>query len=95
MKCQILISGEHKKNITKLLSAKLAKSGNGYLPWPKWPKTPLRHFSFHGQIREIFNKIHSSRYSQFVNRDHVYFYYYSTKTYVVVLIRSALLRHFK
>ena len=39
MKCQILISGEHKKNITKLLSAELAKSGKGYLPWQKWPKT--------------------------------------------------------
>ena len=58
MKCQILISGEHKKNIIKLLSAELAKSGKDYLPWQKWPKT---HWGislkerFHGQIREIFS----------------------------------------
>ena len=45
MKCQILISGEHKKFITKLLSAELAKSSKGYLPWQKWPKTFFRHFS--------------------------------------------------
>ena len=38
MKCQILISGEHKKNITKLLSAELAQSGKEYLSLQKWPK---------------------------------------------------------
>ena len=33
MKCQILISEEHTKISTKLLSAELAKSNKGYLPW--------------------------------------------------------------
>ena len=40
----VKISGEHKKNITKLLSAELAKSGKGYLPLQKWPKPPIEAF---------------------------------------------------
>ena len=39
------------------------------------------------------DNLHSPRYANFF-QNYCYFSYYATKTYVVVLIRSTLLRHF-